>query len=332
MFLDTLRPPSPFDLSASGYKDWLHLNILDHASGAVGIINVSLHGAPGDPRSRAIGTGLAHVPGAGWLGNVEVSGQSEAAIGTSSIGLERVALAVLPTEGAVVASVTDPQNGLAARLTARPSVSPVVVANKIPLGPGWISWYAVSRLALSGQWTLGSQVQDLSEASAYHDHNWGRWHWGEDLGWEWGCFLTPTPGPAMVLSLTTDRAHRRRSEPCLAVHAGGKRRTFTGAAIEIEYSGRLDAVLRRLPGATAALHSDWIHPRLPNKLLLRANDGVDRVTMEFAARAAAQLIAADPSQRGYGFIHEMVGEFSCSGTLGKIPIDGTGLGVLEHVD
>ena len=30
---DALRPPSALDLAASAYKDWLHLNVLDHASG-----------------------------------------------------------------------------------------------------------------------------------------------------------------------------------------------------------------------------------------------------------------------------------------------------------
>jgi len=62
------------------------------------------------------------------------------------------------------------------------------------------------------------------------------------------------------------------------------------------------------------------------------DDGIDRFNISFQPRAAAQLVAADPIVRGYGFIHEMPGEFVCSGRVGATSIDGQGLGVLEHVD
>jgi hypothetical protein len=310
----------------------LHLNVFDHSSGSVGIMNVSLHGAPDDPCSLAVGTGLAHVPRVGWVGNVEVRGLREAAVGGASIGLERVAIATFPERGVVVGSVRNPDNGFTARLTARASVPPVIVEEKIPLGPGWFSWYAVPRLALAGSWSIKGQVNHLEGASAYHDHNWGRWHWGDDLGWEWGCFLTPRSGPAFVMSRTTDRTHRQCGKPWLVVLANEKRRNFTGPSVEINYSEELETVVRRLPGAMAALHQDRVRPHLPKRLQLRANDGVDHVALEFVGRAAVQMVAADPGRRGYGFIHEIVGEFSCSGKLGTTELSGTGLGVLEHVD
>jgi hypothetical protein len=332
IFLDTLRPPAPFDPSASAYKDWLHLNVFDHSSGSVGIINVSLHGALGDPCSRAVGTGLAHVPRIGWVGNTEVRALSDAAFGEASIGLERIALAAFPARGEVVASIRNPEDGITARLTASASASPVIVEEHIPLGPGWISWYAVPRLALAGNWTIKGKEMDLQGASAYHDHNWGRWHWGDDLGWEWGCFQAPASGPTFVMCRTTDRAHHQLGKPWLIVHAGEKRRTFTGSSVEMDYDGELETVLRRLPGAMAALHQDWVQPHLPKRLQLRASDGIDHVALEFVGFAAAQVVTADPIQRGYGFIHEIVGEFTCSGRLGRTEVAGAGLGVLEHVD
>ena len=180
---DGLRPPAAFDPSAPAYKDWLHLVVLDHRSGVAGLVNVSLHGAPADPRSRAIGTALFHLPDEGWVGNVEVRGFGEAAISPTSIGLEQVALAVDGARGTVHASVRQ------------------------PLGSGWVAWYVVPRLHTRGGATVAGRSIDLGQASAYYDHNWGRWHWGQDLGWEWGCFLAPAPGPVFFLSRLTDRAH-----------------------------------------------------------------------------------------------------------------------------
>jgi hypothetical protein len=334
MFSDSLRPPPPFDLQAAAYKDWLHLNLLDHASGRIGVINVSLHGTPGDPRSRAVGTALVHVPGAGWIGNLEIRGMDEAAIGPASIGLEHVAVAIDTRSGTVLASVRDPENDLALHVTARMATAPIIVEQPLPLGHGWISWTAVPRLTVTGEWIICDVQSDLSTAGAYHDHNWGRWYWGDDLGWEWGCFLTPatvTPPKAVVFSLTTDRTHHQTGQPALSVIVGQKRQTFRGSALQIDYEGRLDMVERRVPGALAALHQDHAHVHLPRRITIRADDGRDCITLEFNGHSAAQLITGDPIMRGYNFIHEIAGEFRCAGWLGEVEVSGAGLGVFEYV-
>src|SRR5258706_1266740 len=110
VYLDVLRPPTLFDASAPAYKDWLHVNILDHATGSIALVNVSLHGAPRDQRSRAVGAAMVHVPGVGWLGNLEVGGLWDAAIDVSSIGLQHVGVLVDPLSGKVSASVRDGEN------------------------------------------------------------------------------------------------------------------------------------------------------------------------------------------------------------------------------
>ena len=341
MFSDSLRPPAPFDPQAAAYKDWLHLNLLDHASGSVGLINVSLHGAPRDPRSRAVGTALVHVPGLGWVGNLEIRGLDEAHIGRASIGLEQVALAVDHPSDTLLASVRDPDNHLLVRVTAEMAAPPIIVEEQLPLGHGWISWYVAPRLTVTGEWTVGQGQGDLSASSAYHDHNWGRWHWGDDLGWEWGCFLTPwtpsdrtkaaSPPVAVVFSITTDRSHHRTGQPSLTIVAGRRRRTFRGPAIGFDYEGTLDMIERRIPGALAALHQDHAHVRLPKRLTIQADDGLDCATLEFTGRSAAQLITGDPMVRGYSFIHEIAGQFTCAGRLGGLEVSGSGLGVFEYV-
>ncbi len=329
---DRLRPPSPLDPSAAGYKDWLHMNILHPPTGSVGLINVSLHGAPWDPRSRAIGTVLVHLPDVGWIGAMEIRALSGAALDAIGIGVERIALAVHFTPGAVLASVRDPGSGIVMRLTATPLAAPIVVEQPLPLGRGWISWFAVPRLALAGTCTVAHRHLALRGAGAYYDHNWGRWHWGDDMGWEWGCFLTRAQDTAIVLSRTTDRAHRRGSPLSLVVTSGGRRRVFTGPAVNMECAGALGPVDRRLPGALAAMWQDRLHPRLPEHIRIRADNGVDRVTVEFRGRSAAQLIAGDPVRNGYTFIHEIAGNFTCNGRLGDAEIAGAGLAIVEYVD
>ena len=331
-YFDVLRPPPLFDPTAPAYKDWLHLNILDHTTGAVGLVTVSLHGAAHDARSLAVGAALVHIPGAGWVGNIETRRFQEANIGASGIGLEHVAVSLDLADERVLASVWDRENQLEVRASATPAAAPIIVEQELPFGSGWISWYAMPRLQLSGEWMIGGLTRDLAGASAYQDHNWGRWHWGDDVGWEWGSFLAPAPGPVFVFSRVTNRDHTRCGDSSLSVRAGKQRCTFAGAAIELKSWGNLDEPLRRVPGALAALHQDRAQPRLPKHVHVRANDGFDQLELEFTAHAAAQLITADPMKRGYGFIHELPGGFVCTGRIGSADVSARGLGIFEYVD
>ncbi len=329
---DHLRPPLPLDESAAAYKDWLHLNIFDHDSGLIGIINASLDGAPDDPASRAVGTALIEAPGTGWVGNLSVQPFAEARLSMDSIGLETVAIRTDAASGLVSASARLPADGLSIDAAGAARTVAMVPDRAASFGSGWLGWYAVPRLAMSGQVRAGDVVYPLTHASGYVDHSWGRWHWGEDIGWEWGSFLTRSPGPAFVLSRVTDRLHGRMSGTSLELRLGARRRPFGERAVEVTWSGVLDARPRRLPGPLAVLHVDRARPRLPSRLTLRADDGHDTVELEFTARAAVQLILADTAQRGYSFLHELVGTFGCSGQVGGVTFENEGLAVVERVE
>jgi hypothetical protein len=185
---------------------------------------------------------------------------------------------------------------------------------------------------LAGSVRAAGVALDPARATGYHDHNWGRWHWGDDLGWEWGCLHATGGGPAFVVSRTTDREHGRTADAFLLAMHGGRRRRWAGRRVTLEPSGRLEARPRRLPGAMAALHQDRARPRLPDRVVVRAADGNDRVELVFRPRAVAQLIAADPTGRGFGFVHELVGDFTASFAFGGVAGECHGLGVFEHVD
>ena len=332
MTVDTLRPPPFLDATAAAYKDWLHLNVFDHASGSVGIFNASLHGDPADARSRAGGTALVHLPEVGWVGNTEILSLGEADIGTTSIGLERVALGTDPSTGTVLASVRFAGDALEAGITATARARPVEVALHYPFGAGWLGWYAIPRLSVTGEIVAAGRRIDLSTATAYHDHNWGRWFWGDDIGWKWGTCVSLHGEFSIVVSRATDRAHTAATGTMLVAEFGGVRRTFSAGAVDIVYEGRLAESLRRLPGALAALHQDRVAPMLPAGIAVHADDGVDRVDVVISPRAAAQLIAPDPARRGYGFIHELVGEFTATCRIAGREHEASGLAVFEHVD
>lgn len=332
--MDALRPPTTLDPSAGAYKDWLHLNVFDPLSGSVGLINASLHGAPERASSLAVGAALFSGPSGSFYGNVEVMALSEAKLGAASILLERTAVAADHRARHVYASARFDEDGARANLIARydKGARPIRLERRLPFGSGWISWLVVPRLQLEGTLELGGKPLALDAAVAYHDHNWGRFHWGDDIGWEWGVFPSSASGPCVVFSRASDRNHQRLGEPILVLDHCGRRRSFQGEAVELEFGGRFAGRLRRLPGALAALRQDRMAPDLPGRLRVRASDGVDFVEVRFWTRAAAQLIAADPERSGCSFVHELTGRALTRGQLGGTAFEEQGAGVFEYVD
>jgi hypothetical protein len=329
---DHLRPPGLADPTGPAYKDWLHLNVFDHRSGAIAIINASLHGDPADPAARAVGTALLNVPAQGWLGNVYVRGLREAALGDLAIGLDTVGIGVHTATGQVAASVRGADDGLRATITATAVTRAAVLDPPIAFGSGWIGWSALPRLTLAGELAARDQVFDLDASSGYADHNWGRWHWGENIGWEWGAFLTPIPGPEIVFSRVTDRRHSRAGPAWLHVGANGRTRRFGGESVRIDWGERVVPASRRLPGALAALHSDRAGARQPRGVTIVADDGHDRVELEFTTRDVVQVGLGDPMRRGYSFLYEMVGSFGCRTRIGGVRATADGLAVVERVE
>jgi hypothetical protein len=329
--VDLLRPPPLLDPTAAAYKDWLHLNVFDPSSGAIAVCNTSLHGAPTDPRSRVIGTALVHLEDLGWVGNVEVAGFREAQIGSASIALERVAIGSTDT-GLVLASGLLPLDGLHLAVSAHGRTAPMEIEYPTPFGTGWIAWYVLPRLAVRGSLVVAGRRVELEHAVAYHDHNWGRWHWGDDVGWEWGACAASGASATLVFSRLTDRGHRATSGAMLHVEIAGERRVFADPSLRIRLGGRLPAPARRLPGALAALHQDRLAPPLPAWIAVTADDGVDLVEIEITPRAAVQLIAADPARPGYGFIHEMAARFAARCRIAGRRYEFDGLAIFEYMD
>jgi hypothetical protein len=327
--------PAPLHLPGSGdplgtiYKEWLHLNFFDHATGVTGLLNTSIHGHPRDRRAIAMGIALAHLPGQRWYWHADIQSASAVALGWSSIAMPTMALAAELPDGQVAASVAGDE--ITARISARPAALPFDVPSRLPFGSGWISWSVVPRLRLSGALTVGPHEIDLARTSGYHDRNWGRWRWGDDIGWNWAALLAPEPSPVIVISRATDRAHLRGGW-LVSVLPGQRRIQFHDSMVTSRWSGRFNGTMPRLPGAMAALQSGRRRPELPERVVMAVGDESSRLEIEFVTRAAAQIIAPEPTARGYTFIHELAGEFQSAGMIAGLPVNLSGLGIFEHVD
>ena len=72
-------------------------------------------------------------------------------------------------------------------------------------------WLFVPKLRADGWLRIEGQEQRIDGELAYHDHNWGRFWWGDDFGWTWGTMLSQAPeNPwSLVFLQMTDRRRLR---------------------------------------------------------------------------------------------------------------------------
>ncbi|WP_421734028.1 hypothetical protein [Cellulomonas sp.] len=325
---DHLRRPPADDPSRGAYKEWLHVNAFDHDTGVIALINVSVHGDPHAPASRAVGAALVHEPGVGWAGNAEVVSASAVETDVLTLATAGVAVAVDPSGARVAARARLPRDEVDLSLEGVPVGPELSAASVMPFGSGHLGWAVYPRLSVAGTLVLPGRTVTIDGAGGYADHNWGRWWWGDDAGWDWACWHAPD-GVLVVFSRMTNRAHTTTGLVLLTVEVGGRVVRFVDDQVLVETSGRRWPS-RRLPGALAALHTDRAAERLPSRVVVHASNGFDALDLEFDVRDVAQLVMAEPAQPGFAFLHELVGAFRCVGLIAGARVDSVGLGVVER--
>lgn len=325
---DHLRRPSADDPARGAYKEWLHVNAFDHETGLIALVNVSVHGDPAAPASRAVGAALVHEPGTGWAGNAEVVSGGSVETGVLALATAGVAVAADPSGTRVAARARLPRDGLDLSLEGVPVGPELSVESTMPFGSGYLGWAVYPRLRVDGTLDLPGRTVTLDGAGGYADHNWGRWWWGDDAGWDWACWHAPD-GLLVVFSRMTNRAHTRSGLVLLTVEVRGRVVRFVDDQVLVETTGRTWPS-RRLPGALAALHTDRATERLPSRVVVHASNGFDGLDLEFDVRDVAQLVMAEPAQPGSAFLHELVGAFRCVGLIAGTRVDSVGLGVVER--
>ena len=126
------------------------------------------------------------------------------------------------------------------------------------------------RSRAGGRWRARPSKAEGSTArgaTGYHDHNWGRWRWGDDVGWEWGCFRGPASGRG-VRPQPDERpcASGGTSRPLLVAQGPGCGGPSSAAERWSSASTACSrAEPRRIPGSLAALHGDRAAPRAPRR-------------------------------------------------------------------
>lgn len=209
-----------------------------------------------------------------------------------------------------------------------------MIKNNQPLGSGRFTWLFVPRLLADGHLWAGGTRFSMREALAYHDHNWGRFSWDDDFGWQWGSALSSDRDDhwSLVFWRMTDRGHLSVQSQGLALWRGDQRAAmFRDSAVEVDQIG----LLRRRPKVIVPGVRSITHPGLasdlPERLGLRGESNGDRVDVSVAVRDYGRIVVPSGPSRREAVIHEVSADFELSGHVGERNIELEGTGVFEFL-
>jgi hypothetical protein len=208
-------------------------------------------------------------------------------------------------------AIHDPRARLHLAFAAEAGAAPQLIAEDAPFGSGFIGWGLVPGMRVTGRLDVCDRAFALGrDWFCYHDHNFGRFQWGENVGWEWLVAHATSNGRpvTVVFDCRTDRTHGARGLPFAFVYLDSVlRKVFLGPALRVRWEWEAQPVRPvRLPGAMAALF-DGRTSRLPRALHAAAADDRDRFRMSVAVGSVTQLVVPDNQCRQYTIIEELTG-------------------------
>jgi hypothetical protein len=330
---DFLRAPVLAAAGPAGFKEWHHFVI--HGRDFRLLINLSLNNeAFGADDVRLAPRVIVIAHGEDWTGAVErFDGRAltvSADLGELTIGGNR--MTVLPDGYRVTIDL--PDNDIRGDFHFTSASRPFVVRNQ-PLGDGRISWLFVPRLRANGWLRIGGREHRVENDLAYHDHNWGRFRWGDDFGWIWGTILPTELGNpwSMVFLQTTDRSRLRCLSQALYVwHHDEPAAIFRHAAVQTRSDGRLARSADCTLPPPMRLLVDGELPGVPERIDITATRAGDTVHAEFRSHSYARL--AQPSEVRLDrstVLCETGGATQASGTINGEDFDFAGTGVFEFL-
>lgn len=315
-----------FRLGPAGTTEWVHFIVL--APGVSVLVNLSLEAPrPGEgvaPRLLL----LAYTDR--WHGEVDVyhprdvdlrSARVDAAFGPNTIRL-------LPDGYHVRAALRGGTVKL--NLVLRP-LSPPLLALRLPLGgQGDLSWLAAPRMIACGTVEVAGRRFEMEAAPAYHDHNWGRFDWGADLGWEWAVVLPEAAASPWTLLLlrVADRARSIvHAEGVWLWRDGRLVRSWRGAAVSWRSEGFVRAPsVPTVPRAWASL-APGLATGVPRRLTAFARADADDLEVVLTPGDPLRIVAADGA--GVTLLHEAPARARVTGRVAGEVVAVEGRAVLE---
>lgn len=309
-----LRMPPPSSRRPA-HKEWLHFSATGDTADV--IVNLSVFDEPSPERGQRVGRTICLVRPDRWIGALDEVGADRIRVLAQGQGLALGSTVIRFRNGGYDVRASVPDAELSVDVRFRPVTVPAQ-ANNTALPPnGLIHWLFVPRLLASGTVRTRSQTLMLSNAPAYHDHNWGEFAWGDDFAWEWGYGTPPAHVPwSVVLVRLSNRGHTCDYARSVFVWRGARQvRLFRDDEVQVSHTGFFRASSPvRVPGLLGLL-APGDATDIPGLVIVSARSDDDHLTLQFEPSHLAQIGVPNDGDFGVTVINEVRGTMHADGQV-----------------
>ena len=336
--LESLRIPIENNDCPPDWKDWYHYILIDPSGGTKILMNISLSGLPG---AGEIQVSLV-VKQMGIKKEIETYAEVRSV--PWEIGMvKRYPLAIITSnvqfrvkDGYSRIFMTGKNQDFHLDFIARPNADAFLIDEKAKFGNGFIGWGFVPSMSISGSYNIcGKEYKIHKDWYCYHDRNFGRFRWGEDIGWEW--MVANFKGNdnlsyQLIFDQRTNKDHTEKGFQYIFIFCNTKlKKVFVGNTLRLKWERENhSSTPLRLPGNMASVFSSQTSAKI-NTIEISARDDRDFVNFIFKTKKDFQLIVPDYEFRQFTVMEEVSGVASLNGILDGKSIKSKGHYYAEFV-
>jgi hypothetical protein len=315
----------------ANYSEWHHFNFNDDTNDLYGIVNLAMSGNIDDADSGRVAVSLVICEHGRWRGTMAMYRATEARFTPGRVDLKVGPNSVRLRQGCYEVAGSLKDRSVVMNAVWRPLCAGVHINN---IG-GIISTFVIPRMSVEGTLVIEGRTYRLNGATGYHDHNWGYWNWGRDLGWDWGYVLENQTGDhqtplSIVFGQVTDatRAAARSDLVFIVWEGNDLTQVFLDDAVNITTVGALPfSRVPQVPGLLGFIQAR--RHEVPASLIIQASDGADALELQMDVSDGLQFLLPQAVGPGLTTVSELVGRYRVKGTLDGRSLDFSYVGFAE---
>ena len=327
---------SPARLGAEArYKEWHHFIV--HAGDLHLLINISLVDDPWQPEPRRSERArlIVLVHTGSWAGTVDTFAPDQVEVSDGGHRMRFPRGECWFVDGRYRLRFSTADGSVAAALELVPTSEPALANNQSLSAGKTLRWLFVPRLACRGQVRVGAKRFAIAAAPAYHDHNWGELHGGDDFRWEWASALAwdvTTAGSVVFMRMGNRGRTTTRCQGLYLWRGATPGRIFRDSEMTVRASGLIDVRSPLKLPAVMSLLSPMGVKDVPERLEIEARGEGDAVKVVFETQDVAQIIVPNEADAmGVTILNEVVGRVRARGQVRGKKLAFEGPGVFEIV-
>ena len=331
--LDRFQPPTLFDADLNAYKEWQHFNVFDRRAHLFALLNFAVSGNPFDPKTGMCARiAVTRHRGGEIIGGIEPETVERLHFSylKPGIGLPGVSVTFRDNVYRVVCVMEGVR--IRADLAFTIAAVPLTTLTK-PFGSGFLGWTVFPRMTVNGTIAVSNRTYRIRNAAGYHDHDWGRFYWGEPVGWNWGIFMEGrSSGVTLVFDQATSGLGTRPEQSELLVYQGQTlAMEFANDDLSVEFDDEFRDQPLVFPGVMRLTHHRASAPVPKRVKLTGKTNGGGKLQVIFVPEVVVQLIAPNHLGAGETLLNQVFGRIDIRNSIRGITIFGPLDGYMEFV-